>query len=45
MPEVGGVSAWQEKGLAQLIAEANLITNGHANYMQWKYVWPARLRI
>ena len=45
MPEVVGARAWQEKGLAQVTAEANLITDGHAHYTRRKHVWPARLRI
>ena len=45
MLEVGGARVQREKGLAQVTAEAKLITDGHTYYMGQKYVWPAKLRM
>ena len=45
MLEVGGASAQQEKGLAQVMVEAKLIADDHAHYVRQKDIWPVRLRI
>ena len=42
MLEVGGVRARQEKGLAQVMAEAK-IADDHAHYTRQKYIWSVRM--
>ena len=37
-PEVGGPKVRQEKGLAQVTAEAKSIADGHAHYTHQKYI-------